>query len=49
MFRRRRGPKYDATDRIRQGTGPLDNLVVLIGSLALLVAIGLALLWYSYA
>jgi hypothetical protein len=34
------------TDRVREGTGPLDNLKVLIVSLVVLVPIGGVLLWY---
>ena len=34
------------TDKVREGSGPLDNLVVLIVSLVVLVVIGGALLWY---
>ena len=34
------------TERVRGGGGPLDNLVVLITSLALLVILGVGLLWY---
>jgi hypothetical protein len=34
------------TDKLRGGTGPKDNLVVLITSLTLLVIIGGLLLWY---
>jgi hypothetical protein len=35
------------TERVRQGSGPLDNLVVLIASLAILavISLGLALYW----
>jgi hypothetical protein len=35
------------TDQIRAGTGPKDNLVVLIVSLVILAAAGAFLLWYS--
>jgi hypothetical protein len=34
------------TDKLRGGTGPLDNFVVLITSLIVLAVLGAALLWY---
>ena len=44
----KRGPRWSQTDRIRQGTGPLDNLVVLIASLIILLVIGAGLAFYVY-
>jgi hypothetical protein len=35
-----------STNDVRQGTGPTDNLVVLIVSLAMLIAIGAAFVVY---
>ncbi len=47
---RRRTKTYSETDRIRQGTGPLDNFVVLIVSVSLLAIAGVSLIyWYSGA
>lgn len=39
---------WSRSDRIRQGTGPLDNLVVLVVSLVLLTLIGGGLAFYVY-
>jgi hypothetical protein len=44
MHRRRAGLD---TDEVRGGTGPKDNLVVLITSLVIVAAAGAFLLWYS--
>lgn len=47
MWPRRQGKlKTTETERVRQGTGPLDNLVVLVVSLALLAVIGAGVLYY---
>jgi hypothetical protein len=47
MWRGMRRRKADLdTDEVRGGTGPKDNLVVLITSLAILAAAGAFLLWY---
>jgi hypothetical protein len=43
LFRR---SAVSETEKVRGGTGPLDNLVVLIVSLVLLAIIGAGLLWY---
>jgi hypothetical protein len=43
MYRRKTGLD---TDEVRGGTGPKDNLVVLITSLVLVAAAGAFLLWY---
>lgn len=42
---RRRKAELDTED-VRAGTGPKDNLVVLIASLVILTAAGACLLWY---
>jgi len=42
---RRRKAELDA-DLVRAGTGPKDNLVVLITSLVIVAAVGAFLLWY---
>lgn len=42
---RRRKAKLE-TDEVRAGTGPKDNLVVLITSLVILAVVGAFLLWY---
>jgi hypothetical protein len=39
---------YSETDRVRQGTGPLDNLMVLVISLFLLGIAGFALFYWFY-
>ena len=36
----------ETPEESRQGTGPLDNLVVLTVSIVVLAAIGLLLIWY---
>lgn len=47
MWRGMRRRKADLdTDEVRGGTGPKDNLVVLIVSLLILAAAGAFLLWY---
>jgi len=46
MWRGFRKSAVSETDKVRQGSGPLDNLVVLLTSLILLAIIGGALLWY---
>lgn len=46
MLSRLRKMRPNKTDQIRQGTGSLDNFVVLVASLALLAAVGLGLLAY---
>ena len=40
-------PVYDG-DSVRAGGGPLDNLVVLIASLAILVVVGIVLVGYFF-
>jgi hypothetical protein len=45
MWRGFRGSAVSETDRTRGGTGPVDNLVVLITSLVLLALLGAVLLW----
>jgi hypothetical protein len=45
MLRLRRSA-VNATDDVRQGSGPIDNLVVLITSLLVLTAIGVAFAMY---
>ena len=43
----RRKVDYSETDKVRQGTGPLDNLVVLVTSVALAGAAGVWIyFWY---
>jgi hypothetical protein len=46
MWRRFRKQAVSETEKVRGGGGPLDNLVVLITSLALLTVLGVGLLWY---
>jgi hypothetical protein len=46
MWRGFRRSALSETERTRGGTGPLDNLVVLIVSLVLLAIVGAGLLWY---
>ncbi len=44
----KRGVRWTETERIRQGSGPIDNLVVLIASMIILVIVGLGLAYYVY-
>jgi hypothetical protein len=46
MWRGFRRSAVSETDKVRAGSGPLDNLVVLVTSLVVLVIVGAALLWY---
>lgn len=46
MLRRFRKSAAIETDDVRQGGGPLDNLVVLLTSLAILTVIGVSLIVY---
>ena len=46
MLRLFRRSAVNATDDVRQGTGPTDNLVVLITSLVMLTALGVAFVVY---
>jgi hypothetical protein len=44
---RRQRPRWFGTDRVRGGTGPLSNLVVLVASFLIVTVIG-AGLYYVY-
>jgi hypothetical protein len=46
MWRGFRRSALTETERVRGGSGPLDNFVVLVVSLVVLAIAGAALLWY---
>ena len=46
LQRLKRRARWSEKDKVRQGSGPLDNLVVLFCSLVLLAMVGVALFIY---
>jgi hypothetical protein len=46
LQRLKRRARWSEKDKVRQGSGPLDNLVVLLCSLILLAVVGVALFLY---